>query len=70
MTTDLILEIGRRVDPSAWFAHHPDDAWCVKFARLVLKQQKQDIIKLLEGLEIEGSSSYGELCAAAVEEMK
>ena len=71
VTNDSILEIGRSVDPAAWFGHHPDDDdWCLRFARLVLKQQKQEIINMLEDLGIEGSGGYGELCAAAVKEIE
>jgi hypothetical protein len=72
VTNDSILKAAHKVNPLSWYnlREEGENDRYLKFARLVLKQQKQDIINMLAGLEIEGSSSYGELCAAAVEEMK
>lgn len=37
-----ILELAKSVDPTAWGQQHPDDdAWCVKFAELII----QDVLK-------------------------
>ena len=37
--TKKILEIAESVDPVAWGQQHPDDdAWCVKFAELIVRE--------------------------------
>lgn len=34
-----ILELAESVDPTAWGQQHPDDdAWCVKFAELIVRE--------------------------------
>lgn len=39
---ERILELAESIDPTAWGQQHPDDdAWCVKFAELII----QDILK-------------------------
>lgn len=39
-----ILELAKSVDPIAWGQQHPDDdAWCVKFAELIIKDVLKEI---------------------------